>query len=139
MNKRKAIYMSTIEVNHQPLNTSIAKNAALWILQLGSSAMFFYAGFAKLTSNPYMVQTFEAIGAGQWFRYVTGGIEFLAAVLLLIPSLAGVGAALLVPTMIGAVLSHLLILGGSPALPATLLVAAAVIAYARREQIKNLF
>ena len=44
---------------------------------------------------------FETIGVGQWFRYVTGAIEFASAVLLLTPRFAGVGALLLVPTMVG--------------------------------------
>jgi putative oxidoreductase len=43
-----------------------------------------------------MVETFDKIGIGQWFRYVTGGIEVASAVLLLSPRLTPVGAALLV-------------------------------------------
>ena len=61
-----------------------------------------------------MVETFEKIGIGQSFRFVTGGIEVVSAVLLLIPSLTAVGAALLLCTMIGAVFTHLAIIGGSP-------------------------
>ena len=48
-----------------------------------------------------MVETFEKVGVGQWFRYVTGAIEIGSAILLLIPRLAPVGAALLVCTMTG--------------------------------------
>jgi len=43
---------------------------------------FVAAGFAKLSGQEMMVQTFEAVGVGQWFRYVTGIIEVGAAVLL---------------------------------------------------------
>jgi hypothetical protein len=69
---------------------------------------------------------------GQWFRYLTGAIEVGAALMLLVPSLAFYGAALLVPTMLGAIMTHLFILGGS-AMPAlVLLLAVGTVAWARR-------
>jgi putative oxidoreductase len=97
-----------------------AKNVGLWILQVVTAVAFLAAGVAKLTGQPMMVETFEKVGVGQWFRYLTGGIEVVSAVMLLIPRLVPVGAALLAGTMAGAVLSHLLILGGSP-VPAVVL------------------
>jgi uncharacterized membrane protein YphA (DoxX/SURF4 family) len=99
---------------------SRARNVALWVLQILTAAAFLMAGFAKLSGQPEMVETFEKIGFGQWFRYVTAGIEIAAAVLLLIPRLTPAGAALLLCTMIGAVVAHLTALGGSP-LPAIVL------------------
>ena len=57
--------------------------------------MFVMAGGSKLAGAPTMVQLFDAIGLGQWFRYVTGTIEIGSAILLLIPSLASVGGLLL--------------------------------------------
>ena len=81
---------------------------------------FVAAGGAKLAGAEMMIATFDAIGWGQWFRYVTGVIEVGSAVLLWIPALAFVGAGLLVCTMIGAVLAHLLVLGPS-AIPALVL------------------
>ena len=68
---------------------SKGKNALLWALQVLGAAMFFMSGFMKLSRNEQMVQMFEAIGVGQWFRYVTGLIEFSSAILLLIPALSG--------------------------------------------------
>jgi uncharacterized membrane protein YphA (DoxX/SURF4 family) len=59
-----------------------------------------------------LVALFDAIGAGQWLRYVTGSIEVVSGLALLVPSLAAFGALLLVPTMVGAVATHLLIVGG---------------------------
>ena len=114
-----------------------AGRAALWTLQIGLAGMFLLAGGVKLAGAPEMVATFDAIGVGQWFRYVTGGIEVLSATALLIPSLAAFGALLAVPTMIGAVATHLFVVGGSfmPAL--MLLVAAVTIAWARRAQLAS--
>ena len=74
---------------------------------------FVAAGGAKLIGAEMMVQTFEAIGWGQWFRYVTGIIEVGAAVLLWIKGREAIGAGLLVATMAAAVLFHLLVLGPS--------------------------
>ena len=113
-------------------NKPWALTAGLWVLQIGAAAMFLMAGGSKLAGAPEMVGLFDVIGVGQWFRYLTGVIEVGSAVMLLIPSLAFYGAALLVPTMIGAVLTHLFIVGGSPAMALVLLLAVGTIAWARR-------
>ena len=94
--------------------------------------MFLFAGVSKLAGVPMMVQMFGVIGIGQWFRYVTGTIEVVSAVLLLIPSIASYGAAALAVTMIGAIITHLFIVGGNPAMAVVLLASTATIAWARR-------
>ena len=108
--------------------------AGLWTLQIASAAMFLFAATLKLTSAPVMVQTFGVIGIGQWFRYLTGTIEVVSAVLLLIPSLAGYGAAALAVTMVGAISAHLFVLGGSPVPAIVLLASTSTIAWARRDR-----
>lgn len=82
-----------------------------------------------------MVETFEAVGAGQWFRYLTGSIEVVSAVLLFVPGRQAIGASLLTCTMIGAVVAHFVILGPS-AVPAIVLgVLAAMVVWVHRDQI----
>ena len=71
-------------------------NVGLWILQIGAAGMFLMVSFFKLSGDPRMVGLFDAIGLGQWFRYLTGSLEVLGAVLLLVPRLSGLGASLLV-------------------------------------------
>jgi len=106
----------------------------LWVGQFVIAAAFLMAGGSKFAGVPAMVAMFDAIGIGQWFRYVTATIEVGSAIALLVPSLAPYGALALVATMTGAVLTHLFIVGGSP-LPALVLGAgAAAIAWARRDQ-----
>jgi putative oxidoreductase len=106
----------------------------LWVGQFVVAAAFLMAGGSKFAGAPAMVGLFSAIGIGQWFRYVTATIEVGSAIALLIPSLAPYGALALVATMIGAVFTHLAIVGGSP-LPALVLgVGSAAIAWARRDQ-----
>src|SRR6202521_2401325 len=125
------------QTNDQRL--SRPKNAALWALQILTAAAFLMAGFAKLSGQPMMVETFDKVGIGQWFRCVTGGIEVASAILLLIPRLPPVGAALLVCTMTGAVVSHLVLIAGSPVAALVLLCLAAVILWDRFETLRALF
>ena len=82
-----------------------------------------------------MVQMFETIGIGQWFRYATGGIEVGSAVLLLVPGAAAFGAILLACTMVGAILTHLFILHSSPAAPIVLLALVSAIIWLHRGRI----
>jgi putative oxidoreductase len=105
--------------------------ALIWTFQILSAAMFLFSGTLKLTGAPMMVEMFSAIGLGQWFRYFTGSLEIISAVMLLVPSLAMFGALALAATMVGAVLTHLFIIGGSPVVPITLLAATSTIAWVR--------
>jgi putative oxidoreductase len=118
--------------------TGRISNVGLWILQIGAAGMFLMVGFFKLSGDPRMVGLFDAIGVGQWFRYVTGSLEVLGAVLLLIPRLSGLGALLLVGVMLGAVATHLFVVGGSPLGAIILLIVTGVIAWGRRERTMNL-
>jgi putative oxidoreductase len=104
----------------------------IWTLQIFSAALFLFAGLHKLTGAPDMVQAFAAIGLGQWFRYFTASIEIVAGVGLLIPAVASYAAAALAVTMVGAIVSHLFILGGNPAAAIVLLASTMTIAWARR-------
>lgn len=108
-------------------------------LSLGLRALltlaFVAAGVAKLIGAEMMVATFDAVGVGQWFRYLTGLIEVGGAALLWLPGTQALGAALLGATMVGAVLAHFLILGPS-AVPAIVLgLLSAAVLYLHRDQI----
>jgi putative oxidoreductase len=126
--------MTTQVMSNQVIEESKAKNIALWALQLVAAGMFIMAGYSKLSGDPQMVGLFNAIGIGQWFRYVTGTIEISSAVLLLFPGLAGVGALLLLPTMAGALLTHAFIVGGNFVPALSLFVVAGIVAYGRRNR-----
>jgi putative oxidoreductase len=110
---------------------------ALWLTQIALAGMLILAGGLKLAGVPVMVALFDAIGVGQWLRYVTGSIEVVSAVALLAPAWAAFGALLLIPTMVGAVVTHLFLVGGS-AVPATVvLIGSLAIAWARRDQLAS--
>ena len=89
-------------------------NIVLWILQILAASAFLLAGGLKLAGAEPMVSMFDKIGLGQWVRYLTGGLEVTGAILLLIPTTVVLGGALLVMTMLGAIATHLFVLGGSP-------------------------
>ena len=122
--------MTTVTVTQTSLKRR-ALIAVLWTLQVVSAALFLFSGTLKLSGAPMMVQMFGAIGLGQWFRYFTGGLEVISAVLLLVPSLARFGALAMVVTMVGAIVTHLFIIGGNPAVPVALLAATTTIAWFR--------
>lgn len=111
------------------------KTAGLWILQIGAAAMFLKAGSAKLTGDPLMVGLFNAIGFGQWFRFLTGALEVAGAIALAIPAAAVYGAVVLTFVMAGAVLTHVVLLGGNAAPAAILLAAMLIVVYGRKEQL----
>src|ERR1700735_796618 len=112
-------------------------NVALWVLQAVLALAFVGAASGKLLGKPEMVALFEAIGVGQWFRYVTGFTELAGALLIVVPRTKFFGAALLSAVMVGAVLTHLFILHNAPTAPAVLLVLAGVVAWARRGEVKS--
>src|SRR5688500_8409255 len=122
-----------------PIRRSRIGLIALWGLQVGLAALFLFAGGSKLTGAPAMVALFDAIGVGQWFRYVTGFIEVVSAVALLVPSFAPFGALLLVSTMVGAIATHLFIVGGSPAMPALLMLGLLAVVWAHRDRLSRVF
>src|SRR5580700_243347 len=92
-----------------------ARRIGAWTVQGILAAAFLAAGFAKLAGIPFMVDLFQQIGVGQWFRLATGVVEVTGAVALLVPGLASIGALWLGSTMVFAVATHLFILHTSPA------------------------
>jgi putative oxidoreductase len=105
---------------------------ALWLLSGLAALAFLAAGGSKLAGAAAMVELFNKVGLGQWFRYVTGVLEVGGAVGVLMPGYAFFAAALLASVMVGAIIAHLTVVGGSPVAPAVLLVLTATIAYLRK-------
>ena len=110
-------------------------NIFAWSLQILLAVVFLGAGGAKLAGFPMMVQIYDLIGIGQWFRIVTGLVEVTGAIVLLVPGYALGGAVLLACTMAGAVLAHVVILPAPVAPAAVLLVLCLSVAWLRRNQL----
>jgi putative oxidoreductase len=94
--------------------------------------MFLIAGGTRLAGAEMHIAMFEKIGLGQGFRYFTGGLELISALLLLVPKTAAIATALLAATMVGAIVTHLFIINGSAVVPIVLLLITLAVAWYRR-------
>jgi len=126
--------------DRQSASGSVSKivNIVLWVLQLGAAGMFLMVGFLKLSGNPQMVGLFDAIGIGQWFRYLTGTLEVAGAILLLIPRTSGLAALMLAGVMACAIVTHVFVVGGSPLMATILLVVTVFVAWGRWQRTTRL-
>jgi putative oxidoreductase len=104
----------------------------LWTLSVMTALAFIAAGGAKLAGVHAMVEIFDKVGVGQWFRYFTGLLEVAAGIGLLISRYAFYAAVALAVVMIGAIIAQLTVLAGSPGAPVALLVLTGVIGYLRK-------
>ena len=128
-------------MTHDELSTGA--RVASWVGQLAAAAILGQTLFFKFTGAPESVYIFSKLGMEPWGRIGTGVLELAAAVMLLIPSLAGLGALLAVGLMAGALFSHLTKLGIEVqgdngllfALAVVVLMAASTVAVLRRRQI----
>jgi hypothetical protein len=111
---------------------------AAWIIQGLLALAFLAAAGAKLAGVPMLVQVFEQIGLGQWFRYVTAAVEIAGVVALLVPGFAALGALWLGFTMFCAVMAHLFILHSSPGGAVMLFVLSMATLWLRRGQLATL-
>jgi putative oxidoreductase len=100
---------------------------------VGSACLL--VGFAMLDGTPTMVAMFEAIGGGQWSRYLIGTIDVLSAVVVFVPSLAAYGAFVLSLTLIGTLATRLFVSGGPLLLPLVLLVGSIAVVWSYRDQL----
>lgn len=82
-----------------------------WIAQVAAAVILLQTLFFKFTGAPESIYIFEKLGAEPWGRFASGSVELVAGILLLIPATAAVGALLAAGVMVGAILSHLTVLG----------------------------
>lgn len=129
-------WMGTMTTSGANLHRGRGSLVALWATQVALAAMFLTAGGSRLVGVPAMVSLFDLIGIGPWLRYVTGVIEVISGIALLVPSPAVFGALLLIATMVGAISTNVFVVPASPVIPFLLLLAAAAVAWARRHQLR---
>jgi putative oxidoreductase len=121
-----------IATTAMPAASGKGRFITLWTLSGIVAMAFLAAGGSKLAGATAMVELFDKVGLGQWFRYVTGLLEVVGAIGLLISRYAFYAAALLAMVMVGAIIAHVTVLGTSPAAPVVLLVLSGTIAYLRK-------
>ena len=99
--------MSTVAATRAPFGKI---NILTWVLRVLMAGLFLFAAFGKLSGQPMMVQEFDTIGLGQWFRYFTGGIEVVGALALLVPIVSAFAALILLLVDIGAFVAQVAVL-----------------------------
>jgi putative oxidoreductase len=133
--------MTTIRTANHAFATATpgkALNIALWTLQALVGLAFVAAGSPKLAGSPAMIALFDAVGIGQWLRYVTGSLEVVGALLLVVPGKTAFAAVLLACVLAGAIVAHLTVLHTAPTAPLVLFALITLIAWGRRSQLAGL-
>ena len=87
------------------------KNIFNWILRLTVAIILLQTLYFKFTAHPDSVHIFTALGVEPWGRIGLGIVELITAVLILAPQTKIVGMLGSLGIIIGAVLSHFLVLG----------------------------
>jgi putative oxidoreductase len=82
-----------------------------WICRLSAAAILLQTLFFKFTAAPESVYIFTKVGLEPWGRIGSGLGELIAAILILIPKTTWIGAGLALGIMLGAIFSHLTVLG----------------------------
>ena len=82
-----------------------------WLLRGLVALILLQTLFFKFRGAAESRWIFETLGVEPWGRIGSGVVELLAAILILLPRTVWLGAALALGTIVGAILSHLFILG----------------------------
>ena len=102
-----------------------------WLLRVALAVFFFTVGSRTFGVHSVWIPIFVRLGVPAWFRYLAGALEVAGAILLVIPRTFLIGALFIGCTMIGAILSWMVVLHEPqsalvPAILLTLLVACVV-------------
>ncbi|WP_406305635.1 DoxX family protein [Streptomyces sp. NBC_00885] len=93
----------------------------------------------KLIGHSSAAESFDKIGFGDWFMYLTGGLELAGAIALVIPILSGLSALAFMGLMIGAFITQVTVFDGQYAItPVILFVIFGGIAWVRRNHTAEL-
>src|SRR5258708_35187384 len=104
-----------ITTNTLPTASGKGRLITLWTLSGLVALAFVFVGSGKLAGTAQMVELFDKVGLGQWFRYLTGLLEVVGGIRLLIPRHAFSAAVRLVVLTIGPLLTDGTIVCGCPA------------------------
>lgn len=119
------------------------KHKIVWILRLTAAAILLQTLFFKFTGAPESKFIFSTLGVEPLGRYFAGFSELIASIMLIIPGLELLGAGMAIGIMLGAILSHVAVLGivvqddGGLlfALACVVLVASSLIVFLEKQQI----
>lgn len=117
--------------------TSGLGRIGLWALRIVVAGLFLFAAFMKLTGQPMMVQEFETVGLGQWFRYATGVLEAIGAIMVLVPTMSALGGCLLLLVDVGAFVAQVTVIHKDWVHTIVIGIAIGLLIYLQRKQLRN--
>ncbi|MFZ4679138.1 MAG: DoxX family protein [Flavobacterium sp.] len=83
----------------------------IWIIKLTAAVILLQTLFFKFSGANESIYIFETLGIEPYGRIGSGIVELIASILILIPRTTLLGALLGMGTMLGAIFSHLFVLG----------------------------
>ena len=86
-------------------------NYLLWVAKGVATVLMLQTLYFKFQAAPESVYIFTKVGIEPWGRIGTGIIELIASALILIPRTSWIGAGLGLGVMLGAIATHLFLLG----------------------------
>ena len=111
---------------------SRGREIAAWVIAITLCLVFLAAGLLKLAGVPAMKDAFVLFGLPLWFMYVTGALQAIAAILVVVPRYSWIGAVLIMCDTVGAFVALLTHdQAGRIGLPLLFLVLAAAVFYLR--------
>lgn len=88
-----------------------SKNLLLWLCRIVAALIMLQTLYFKFTGAPESVYIFSQVGMEPEGRYATAIAELVASILLLIPQTSLIGASIALFIMIGAIATHVSIIG----------------------------
>lgn len=82
-----------------------------WLARIVAALIMLQTLYFKFTASPESVFIFSTIGMEPWGRWLVGGLELVASLLLFIPATVWLGAILAIGLMAGAIGMHITVLG----------------------------
>ncbi len=82
-----------------------------WLARIVLTLILWQTLYFKFSAHPESVALFSKLHAEPWGRWFVGIAELIAGVLLILPATVEVGALLSMGLMLGAITSHLLVIG----------------------------
>ena len=117
--------------------TSGLRRIGLWALRIVVGGLFLVAAFMKLTGKSMMVQEFDTVGLGQWFRYATGMLELIGAIMVLVPTVSALGGCLLFLVDVGAFVAQVTVIHGDWIHTIVIGIVIGLLIYLQRQQLRD--
>lgn len=88
-----------------------SKNLLLWACRIIAALIMLQTLYFKFTASPESVYIFSQAGMEPEGRIATGIAELIASILILIPKTSLIGASFALVIMLGAIATHIMLLG----------------------------